>query len=52
MAMPEQADALPGRDKAMQISGLHALNGRPMVEPFPHDCETILFGMGCFWNDC
>ncbi len=50
MTLPDPADALPGRDQAMQISGKHFVHGRSMLEPFPEDAQSIIFGMGCFWG--
>lgn len=48
--LPEPQDALPGREHAIRISGKHALHGHSMQPPFPADCRTIVFGMGCFWG--
>ncbi|VDO02006.1 unnamed protein product [Rodentolepis nana] len=28
----------------------HPVLGTPINPPFPEDCETIMFGMGCFWG--
>ena len=44
------ADALPGRDAPVQISGKHFVNGTSMLPPFPAHTETIIIGMGCFWG--
>ncbi|HTV70291.1 MAG TPA: peptide-methionine (S)-S-oxide reductase MsrA [Rhizobiaceae bacterium] len=48
--MPTAADALPGRDEAMRISGKHFVSGRPLKGPYPEGLETAVFGMGCFWG--
>ena len=48
--IPSPAEALPGRDQAMQFDPLHAVLGTSMVAPFPENCETIVFGLGCFWG--
>ncbi len=48
--LPSAAEALPGRDTAMQFDPVHAVLGTSMVEPFPEHCERIVFGMGCFWG--
>ncbi|WP_250460954.1 peptide-methionine (S)-S-oxide reductase MsrA [Microbulbifer litoralis] len=48
--IPSAADALPGRDEAMPISGKHYVSGHTMVEPFPAGMEKAVFGMGCFWG--
>jgi peptide-methionine (S)-S-oxide reductase len=44
------ADALAGRAEALSISGVHFVNGRPIVPPFPDGLELAVFGMGCFWG--
>ncbi|WP_346836515.1 peptide-methionine (S)-S-oxide reductase MsrA [Microbulbifer sp. SAOS-129_SWC] len=49
-SIPTPADALPGRDTAMPISGVHFVSGHTMVEPFPAGLEKAVFGMGCFWG--
>lgn len=46
----DPARALPGRDTPLPISGVHAVNGRPMLPPFPEGHEVIVLGMGCFWG--
>ncbi|MEM7563743.1 MAG: peptide-methionine (S)-S-oxide reductase MsrA [Pseudomonadota bacterium] len=48
--IPSAAQALPGRDEAMQFEPRHLVLGTSMVEPFPDDSESIVFGMGCFWG--
>ena len=48
--LPEAAETLPGRAQAMAISGQHFVHGRTIAPPFPDDCDTIVFGMGCFWG--
>lgn len=42
--------ALPGRDTPLPISGVHAVNGRAMLPPFPEGMEEIVLGLGCFWG--
>lgn len=46
----DPAQALPGRATAVTISGVHAVNGQPMLPPWPPEHEQIVFGMGCFWG--
>ncbi len=29
---------------------LHFVNQRPVLGPYPDECEQIYFGMGCFWG--
>ena len=48
--IPTPAEALPGRAEAMQFDPVHAVLGTSMIEPFPEDCERIVFGLGCFWG--
>jgi peptide-methionine (S)-S-oxide reductase len=49
--MPRPEDALPGRDApAFEISGVHAVNGRTIVAPFPDGIEVVIVAMGCFWG--
>jgi len=48
--MPDQRDALPGRDTPMPVPGQHLVLGTPLVPPWPEGAETAVFGMGCFWG--
>ena len=48
--MPEAAEALPGRDQAMEITNRHFITGNPIKAPFPENMEQALFGLGCFWG--
>ena len=48
--IPSAAEALPGRERAMEFDPLHAVLGTSMVAPFPEDCEQIVLGLGCFWG--
>jgi len=50
MELPSSAQALPGRDEKMQLNPVHYVHGRSMVEPFPHNMEQVIFGLGCFWG--
>ena len=50
LTLPDVDQALPGRDQSMPVAPSHFVLGTPMVEPFPQDYETALFGMGCFWG--
>ncbi|CAA6818057.1 MAG: Peptide methionine sulfoxide reductase MsrA (EC [uncultured Thiotrichaceae bacterium] len=49
-AMPTADTALPGRDKALPISGIHFIHNVTISPPFPEGIQTALFGMGCFWG--
>ena len=50
LTVPDPADALPGRDQAVDVSEAHSVNGRSMVPPFPDGVDTVVLGMGCFWG--
>jgi peptide-methionine (S)-S-oxide reductase len=49
LKMPSAADALPGRERAMEVPPKHFVTGAPMEGPFPGK-ELAMFGMGCFWG--
>lgn len=48
----DPAKALPGRSKPMGgLSDTHyVLRENRVKPPFPEGCETMAFGMGCFWG--
>jgi peptide-methionine (S)-S-oxide reductase len=48
--MVSPADALPGRDEKMPVPERHAVNGHPLVEPWPEGFEQAVFALGCFWG--
>lgn len=48
--LPSPDDALPGRDKPMQVDNRHAVLGTPLKPPFPEEMQQAIFGMGCFWG--
>src|SRR5215210_890523 len=49
--MPDQADALPGREqRPFDVPETHFVLGTPLEPPFPEDTERVIFGMGCFWG--
>ncbi len=50
LRMPSPADALPGREQAMDVPEVHFVNGNRLVPPFPDGLEMAMFGMGCFWG--
>jgi len=49
-SIPALGEALPGRANALPTADTHYVTGRAMKGPFPEGCETVLFGMGCFWG--
>ena len=48
--IPSAAEALPGREQPVSLTGRHFVHGRSLMAPFPESCEVIYFGMGCFWG--
>src|SRR5689334_1514612 len=48
--MPTENDALRGREHEMPVPDRHAVNGHPIVGPFPAGLEQAVFGLGCFWG--
>jgi peptide-methionine (S)-S-oxide reductase len=50
IAMPSQADALPGRATAIKVPATHYVNDNRIVPPFPAGFGLAMFGMGCFWG--
>jgi peptide-methionine (S)-S-oxide reductase len=48
--MPDEAEALPGREAAMPVPARHAVKDAPIAPPFPEGLEHAVFAMGCFWG--
>lgn len=48
--MPNEKEALPGRETAIPITQTHYVNHHPVKPPFADNFEQIIFGMGCFWG--
>jgi peptide-methionine (S)-S-oxide reductase len=48
--MPTEDTALAGRDMPILEARPHAVNGNPIVPPFPQGLSRLLLGMGCFWG--
>jgi len=48
--LPNEREALPGRNVALRVAEKHAVLGNPMAGPFPGEMQIALFGMGCFWG--
>ncbi|GMQ92762.1 MAG: peptide-methionine (S)-S-oxide reductase MsrA [Acidimicrobiia bacterium] len=49
-SVPDALDALPGRPAGPDLSGIHFLNGKPIIPPFPDGIAVVYVGMGCFWG--
>ena len=50
LRLPNEHEALAGRQAAMQVPAAHFVNGQPLQPPFPAGSERFLGGMGCFWG--
>jgi peptide-methionine (S)-S-oxide reductase len=50
-SMVDAANALPGREREMDVPALQEVLGTPLKGPFPEDFEQAVFGMGCFWGE-
>ena len=48
--MPDASQALPGRDRAMEVPDAHLVLGAPLKPPWPAGARQAMFGMGCFWG--
>jgi len=48
--MPNESEALRGREAKMPVADRHAVNGTPLMGPFPAGLEQAVFGLGCFWG--
>jgi peptide-methionine (S)-S-oxide reductase len=49
-ALPDAADALPGRAMPIPTSVNHFVSGLPLKSPVPEGMQVAVFGMGCFWG--
>lgn len=50
LTLPGPDEALPGRDRPMQLEPAHYVNGHGMMPPYPAGLELAMFGLGCFWG--
>ena len=50
LTLPTAEEALPGREKKMNVPTKHHVNGNSMRPPYPENMEMAVFGMGCFWG--
>jgi peptide-methionine (S)-S-oxide reductase len=48
--IPSPQEALPGRERAMEVTNRHYVKGTPILPPFPEGMALALFGLGCFWG--
>jgi peptide-methionine (S)-S-oxide reductase len=49
-SIPDQSEALPGRDQRMPVAAAHFVNTHRLSPPFPDGLAKAMFGMGCFWG--
>jgi peptide-methionine (S)-S-oxide reductase len=49
-ALPDAADALPGRAQAIPTASIHFVNGAKLQPPYPAGLDQAVFGLGCFWG--
>ena len=50
LELPSVEDALPGRDRGMEVADKHFVNGNRLKPPFPGEMQKIIFALGCFWG--
>ena len=50
LTLPNDNEALSGRDQTMPVAPAHYVNGHPMQAPFPAGLQQVVFGLGCFWG--
>ena len=48
--MPTAATALKGRPDAIPTATTHHINGARLKPPFPAGSESVIVGLGCFWE--
>ncbi len=48
--LPSAGEALPGRDTPLLLDARHEIFGCSLLPPYPVDCDSIVFGLGCFWG--
>jgi peptide-methionine (S)-S-oxide reductase len=49
-ALPDAAEALPGRAQPIPTASTHFVNGHALKPPYPEGLEQAVFGLGCFWG--
>lgn len=50
LELPDRTTALPDREMPLIPTEAHSVLKRSLLPPYPEECTTILFGMGCFWG--
>src|ERR1700704_4214753 len=49
-ALPNAAEALPGRATPVPTAKRHFVNGHQIQPPYPEGLQQAVFGLGCFWG--
>jgi peptide-methionine (S)-S-oxide reductase len=49
LVLPTASEALPGRERTLEVADRHVVLGTPTHGPWPGG-EVAVFGMGCFWG--
>jgi peptide-methionine (S)-S-oxide reductase len=49
LVLPTASEALPGRERPLEVADRHVVLGTPTHGPWPGG-EVAVFGMGCFWG--
>jgi len=50
LAIPDPADALPGRETPIAVKNKHFVTGHSIIPPFPENMQQAIFALGCFWG--
>ncbi len=50
LKMPNADECLPGRESPIETAERHAVLEQNLMPPFPKNCQSIIFGLGCFWG--
>ena len=50
LRLPNEDEALTGRDQPIPVPPAHFVNGNPLEGPFPDGYAAFLAGLGCFWG--
>ena len=48
--MVDKANALSGSDQPINTAATHFVLNTAIQPPYPGECESALFGFGCFWG--
>jgi len=48
--MPDDNEALKGREQLIEAGKYHFVNGNPLKGPYVEGYETAYFALGCYWG--